>query len=805
MDGPSGTSADGYYVPASIAPTSADGTITIRAGHTVSITTVATLNEVFVEYGAVLEHNTTNVLSVPTSTAAYDFIIQGTYRELSTSNGMSPQPGAVVLVDETGTWRHSANGGLIPLAEWSPTSLLLFDGITSATAVTGQLGQEFGRITWDCPLQTSTFALGPTTTQSSAVSTVAVGTFTVANTGSSGRLQLAAPVRSNPVTLYGDFIQTGGRTVVNAGVNSPRSLNVGGEFSILGGSFTVTSATTTAATGLLQVGGGMHLTGGSLVISQSARPGSVAVGGDVEITSGATLQTIGSGTATFNFLPGPNRFYTNSGTVSGAILFNINGGTTLSFGTNALHGTGTFTLADGGEASFGSPNGITAVGQPDQNLGNVRVGTLSPFQRTYSPLAYYEYNGLVPQVTGSGLPTEIGASSATLFAGGLRILNLTPSNPSVTLSRELRLNGDLVLLRGNLISSPTNLLTLSSAASLSADGAGSDTAYVQGPLAREMDETILLYDFPIGDTTAYRPLAMRLADPLGSATYMSTVTRPFGPTPFAPSGGLEVLVGDTRWLISRSAGTTNAIVRVPFEANVVPDVSRLTVAGFNSNTNEWEDLGLVARDQVAGWVEAEVPAQYSRVSLALAAVDPLPVELLAFTAERQGSRVALKWATASEKNSAYFGVERSGNGREFTEVVRVTAAGQSTQRLDYRASDEKPLTQMSYYRLRQVDTDGTVSYSSIVAVRAGNALNAPLQLFPNPATDRVTVQLPAEATQATVRLVNTLGQVVMTQSFSSASALALDLRGLPAGTYSVTVSVPGQAIQTQRLLVAGQQ
>jgi Secretion system C-terminal sorting domain len=803
VNGPSGTAADGYYVPATVVPNSTDGTITIRATHTITVSTAMTLDEVFVEYGAVLEHSGSNSLVVAAGPAAYDFVIQGTYRELSAGSGMSATAGAAVLVDETGTWRHSADGGVIPLAEWSPTSLLLFDGIASATSLTGQLGQEFGRITWNCPLQTSTFALGPTTTQSNAVSTVAVGTFTVISTGSSGRLQLAAPVRSNPVTLYGDFVQTGGRTVVNAAVNSPRSLNVGGEFTLQGGTFAVTAATTTSATGLLQIAGGMHLGGGSLVISQSARPGSIAVGGDVAVASGATLQTTGSGTATFNFLPGPNRLYSNLGTVSGPILFNVNGGATLAFGVHALFGTGTFTLADGAEASFGSPAGITSVGQADQNDGNVRIGTLSPFQRTYSPLAFYEYNGTVPQLTGSGLPTEVGASSATLFAGGLRIANATPVKPSVTLSRPLRLNGDLVLVRGRLISAPSTMLTLSSSAVLASDGPGCDTAYVQGPLAREMDEMLGLYDFPIGDTSAYRPLAMRLADPLGSATYTVTATRPALTVQFAPEALLSTLVGDTRWLVARSAGTTNAIVRLSYDTGMASNVSKLTIAGFNASTNTWEDLGLVARDQTAGWLEAEVLPQYSQVSLALAAEDPLPVELMAFKAERQGSRVVLTWATASEKNSAYFGVERSANGREFTEVARVTAAGNSSQRRDYQTSDDKPLATQSYYRLRQVDTDGSVAYSSIVVVRGGATATEPVRLFPNPATDRVTVQLPAEAAQATVRVINALGQVALLQTASAVSAVSLDLRGLPAGAYTVVVSTPGQPATSQRLLVSG--
>ncbi|RZL16776.1 MAG: hypothetical protein EOO62_00230, partial [Hymenobacter sp.] len=104
---------------------------------------------------------------------------------------------------------------------------------------------------------------------------------------------------------------------------------------------------------------------------------------------------------------------------------------------------------------------------------------------------------------------------------------------------------------------------------------------------------------------------------------------------------------------------------------------------------------------------------------------PLPVQLLSFTAARQGSAVRAAWATASEVNSAYFVVERSADGHTYADVQRVAAQGSSVSRHDYAALDALPLPGTSYYRLRQVDQDGTVAYSSTVAVRFDGALAAP--------------------------------------------------------------------------------
>ena len=93
---------------------------------------------------------------------------------------------------------------------------------------------------------------------------------------------------------------------------------------------------------------------------------------------------------------------------------------------------------------------------------------------------------------------------------------------------------------------------------------------------------------------------------------------------------------------------------------------------------------------------------------------PLPVELILFTATntaRQG--VALHWVTASEKNSHSFVVERSADGKIFRSMGTLAAAGSTQARTAYDLTDEQPLSGTSYYRLRQVDLDGTTADSPV--------------------------------------------------------------------------------------------
>ncbi|MBC7447734.1 MAG: T9SS type A sorting domain-containing protein, partial [Hymenobacteraceae bacterium] len=665
--------------------------------------------------------------------------------------------------------------------------------------------------TWNCLTQTSVFAFGPLGTESINVATVATGDMRVMSTGT-GTLQLATSARrSNVIYLSAGYEQFGGRVTVNARANGPRTVDVANDFVLRGGTFAVSSASLSlfpSATGGLRIAGDLNLRGGILNITETPAPGSISVTGGVALAEGATLRASGTGTATFNFAQGPTRLYSNLGTVAGPILFSVNGGSTVDFGIYALFGTGTFTLSDGGVAKIGSPDGITAVGAPDAQLGNIRVGTVSPFQRTYSPLATYLYTGTQSQRTGSGLPLEIGTTSATLNAGVLGISTSSAAN-SVTLSRPARLHGELMLELGQLISSPMAMLTLSTSAVLNPTFPGSADSHVEGVMAREMDETKALYEYPIGDNGDYRPLALRLTNPLGTATYQVEARREPAPnsTSLSSQGSTNVaeLLGDTHWLVARAVGTTTAILRIPYDPAITPDLNLLTIAGYNTLTARWENLGLIARNQTDNWVEAEFPTQYSMAMLARAGVDPLPVELIRFAATRRASTVELTWATASEQNSAWFVIERSANGTEFADQARVAAAGNSAKELRYAATDANPLAPTSYYRLRQIDQDGRFTHSDIVAVRGGAGPATALSLYPNPAIDVLTVQLPAAAAGTTVRVVNALGQVVLTRTVeAAASQCVLNIATLPRGSYRVTVLAPGQPTVSQRLVKAAE-
>jgi hypothetical protein len=160
---------------------------------------------------------------------------------------------------------------------------------------------------------------------------------------------------------------------------------------------------------------------------------------------------------------------------------------------------------------------------------------------------------------------------------------------------------------------------------------------------------------------------------------------------------------------------------------------------------------------------------------------PLPVRLVAFSAHASGqAAVALQWQTASEVGSAYFEVERSVDGVRFAPVAHVAAMGTSPIAHAYTYTDSEIATSVRYYRLRQVDQDGTSAYSPVRTVLPLGP--ADLRLYPNPASSGGT-QVSGVPAGVAVWVLDARGQVVRTTTADQTGTLTLT--GLPTGLYIV--------------------
>jgi hypothetical protein len=187
------------------------------------------------------------------------------------------------------------------------------------------------------------------------------------------------------------------------------------------------------------------------------------------------------------------------------------------------------------------------------------------------------------------------------------------------------------------------------------------------------------------------------------------------------------------------------------------------------------------------------------------------VQLTRFQAVLQNEAEAvLRWATASELRSSYFVVERSADGRHYVEVGRLAGAGTSTSPHSYELRDRQALTGLTYYRLRQVDTDQATSYSPVVTLTPTAREAAQVHVYPNPSAGTAVTRLALRGltNQAIdVRVTDVLGRVVSTQQVIPMGYQADVPLMLPAalapGVYSVTLRASGQ-LWTTRLVIEPQ-
>jgi|SRR6185312_12514811 len=118
----------------------------------------------------------------------------------------------------------------------------------------------------------------------------------------------------------------------------------------------------------------------------------------------------------------------------------------------------------------------------------------------------------------------------------------------------------------------------------------------------------------------------------------------------------------------------------------------------------------------------------------------LPVNLVNFSGTKKDGANLLQWSTASEQNSSRFEVQRSENGTDFSTIGTVAAAGNSDKVINYQYGDNQ-LSNASkyYYRLKMVDKDGSTKYSNVIIIK--NSTSALSTIYPNPAIDRITINI----------------------------------------------------------------
>ena len=180
----------------------------------------------------------------------------------------------------------------------------------------------------------------------------------------------------------------------------------------------------------------------------------------------------------------------------------------------------------------------------------------------------------------------------------------------------------------------------------------------------------------------------------------------------------------------------------------------------------------------------------------------LPIELLSFSAHCNGNTIGIDWSTASERNNDYFILEKSLDAINFNEIARIAGAGKSIEQIDYSYTDYDYYGGDVYYRLIQVDYDGTKTYSEIISAKCSNWETDPnISVFPNPFSSELTIVLENFRNEpATIEIFDVMGRTIKQMQVDSPHneyETSFNLDNIPAGIYNVRVRTSSSTLNRQ--------
>jgi hypothetical protein len=177
----------------------------------------------------------------------------------------------------------------------------------------------------------------------------------------------------------------------------------------------------------------------------------------------------------------------------------------------------------------------------------------------------------------------------------------------------------------------------------------------------------------------------------------------------------------------------------------------------------------------------------------IATIGVVPVKLTSFSAVLSNNNCILKWTASSETGTVKYIIQKSDDGRNFTDVT--TIKGTQLPINNYSFSDAA-VRGSAFYRIKVVEVSGNIIYSETVLVKNQNQFG--FSVYPNPAPNEFTVAIPAKFLPASVEIINAQGATLHSQKINQSTYTVN--KYLPKGIYAVKVTGSNSESLTQRLI-----
>jgi hypothetical protein len=425
-------------------PSSSNGTITISAGHTVTVNTAVTADEIVVAAGTpggVLNITSGGVLTVA----------NGAGSDVTNSGSITTSTSSALVFNSGSEYNHSRTGGGIPISTWSSGSICRITGWTTTatsadlTAFRNSLNQSFHHFTWESAQSSNVEFNGFLKTVNGDLTISRTGS--LINNASNTKVVFGLngiPTATGSLIVKGNFIVTG-NSQVTINTSGTYTMTVEGNVSLSSdnvGNLNPYWITNTNGTTNLNVLGDFTLTKGVLDLNVVNGNSSINVGKNFVFSGGTITRSASQGQGIINFYNGGTHTYTRTAGLftSQPITFQVSSGNILDLDSYTIgNASGSGAFLNSGTVVVGSTNATGAIS-----------GNILPVSRTFNSGSTIIYRSGFSQFMGSDQPsapdvnTVIDNTSGVFLASNAAVGNLTLTDGNLTVgSNTLTINGNV--------------------------------------------------------------------------------------------------------------------------------------------------------------------------------------------------------------------------------------------------------------------------------------------------------------------------------------------------------------------------
>lgn len=258
------------------------------------------------------------------------------------------------------------------------------------------------------------------------------------------------------------------------------------------------------------------------------------------------------------------------------------------------------------------------------------------------------------------------------------------------------------------------------------------------------------------------------------------------------------------WQHEITNGLTGGVYTISAQTDSIQGVTDVTQLRLAKRANElaaWTIQGT----HIPGSGSVDNPLEqrsglttFSQFAITSPVVNPLPVELLSFTASCENDFVQLKWVTESEVNADYYTIERSYDGVNWQQINQQQANGTTFIQHTYFFNDSTRNSNQTYYKLKQVDLDGAISLEKIIASTCHFNDGIAVELYPNPNNGNFNLSIQSNTQKAAqMNIYTSDGKLVAANSFAiaiGANLFPLSLTDAATGIYFVNTIIGTETI-----------